>query len=482
MGTHSRRMRKRAVAGLGVVGLLGGLGLVAQTTVFAGAAEERAEQSTSFYVDPDTQAARWVAGNAGDPKAATVKAKIADTPAAVWFAIYDADPSAVTAAVEKVTQSAAAKDQTAVLVPYMIPQRDCGSHSAGGAPDFASYATWMKAFAAGLGDREVYVLMEPDSLAQAASCNSTDKDKRLGALADAGATVKEANPRARVYYDAGHSQWPVEAADLKDAGILTHGDGLVSNVSNYRHTKDEVAYGKALLKELGNPADLGLVVDTSRNGNGPAPDAQWCDPGGRALGAAPTTDTGDPDVDAFLWVKLPGEADGCISGAGQFVPERAYELATAAGNTGAHDGEADEKTPPADDPSTPGPSPQPGTPDLPDPDDEPKPGAEPSGSCTADVSVTDSWNDGYRADVTLTNGSEALSSWKVAWALPSGQRLVNAWNVLIQQDGSTVEGTNAPYNGEVKPGGTVSLGFVAEGKQAEAPRFTLNGVACAPSS
>ncbi|MEW1615934.1 MULTISPECIES: glycoside hydrolase family 6 protein [unclassified Streptomyces] len=474
-------MKKRAVVGLGAAGLLGGLGLIVHTTMFAGAAEERATAATAFYVAPDSQAARWVAGNAGDPKAATIKAKIADTPAAVWFAVYDADPSAVTAAVKKVTSSAAQKNRTAVLVPYMIPNRDCGSHSAGGAPDFAAYATWMDAFAAGLGEREVYVLMEPDSLAQAASCNSTDKDKRLAALADAGAKVKEANPRARVYYDAGHSGWPVKAADLKGAGILTHGDGLVSNVSNYRSTQEEVTYGKGLLRDLGSPAHLGLVVDTSRNGNGPAPDAQWCDPAGRALGATPTTATGDPAVDAFLWVKLPGEADGCISGAGQFVPERAFDLATAAGTGSVPDDGAVESVPPSEKPSPPAsqdPSPQP---DRPDPGPTPKPGTGLPASCTADFSVTNSWNHGYRADVTLKNGSKALDSWKVEWTLPPGQRLVNAWNVVTEQDGAIVRGTNAPYNGEVKPGGTLSLGFVAEGEHAAVPKFTLNGATCASS-
>jgi endoglucanase len=36
-------------------------------------------------------------------------------------------------------------------------------------------------------------------------------------------------------------------------------------------------------------------------------------------------------IDAFLWIKLPGEADGRIAEAGQFVPQRAFELATARG-------------------------------------------------------------------------------------------------------------------------------------------------------
>lgn len=68
-----------------------------------------------------------------------------------------------------------------------------------------------------------------------------------------------------------------------------------------------------------------FVVDTSRNGMGPwqppageYPDPQdWCNPPDRGLGLQPTADTGEPLVDAYLWVKIPGESDGeCTRGLG----------------------------------------------------------------------------------------------------------------------------------------------------------------------
>jgi endoglucanase len=37
-----------------------------------------------------------------------------------------------------------------------------------------------------------------------------------------------------------------------------------------------------------------FIIDTSRNGLGPAPDGSWCNPPGRALGPKPTADTGFP--------------------------------------------------------------------------------------------------------------------------------------------------------------------------------------------
>ena len=54
-----------------------------------------------------------------------------------------------------------------------------------------------------------------------------------------------------------------------------------------------------------------FVIDTSRNGQGPwTGTLDWCNPPGRGLGLAPTTRTGNALVDAYLWVKVPGESDG----------------------------------------------------------------------------------------------------------------------------------------------------------------------------
>jgi endoglucanase len=93
-----------------------------------------------------------------------------------------------------------------------------------------------------------------------------------------------------------------------------------------------------------------FVIDTSRNGVGPwqpadhpAGDPQdWCNPPDRSLGLRPTANTSQPLVDAYLWVKIPGESDGqCYrwtSGpldpvrgiqdpaAGQWFPDMALEL------------------------------------------------------------------------------------------------------------------------------------------------------------
>ena len=83
-------------------------------------------------------------------------------------------------------------------------------------------------------------------------------------------------------------------------------------------------------------ASTHFVVDTSRNGQGPnsmqsfaaAPFNQpssvisklasgnWCNPPAAGLGPRPTSDTGVPLLDAYLWVKIPGESDGQCDAAG----------------------------------------------------------------------------------------------------------------------------------------------------------------------
>ncbi|MBG0856778.1 glycoside hydrolase family 6 protein [Streptomyces spinoverrucosus] len=286
---------------------------------------------TRLYRHPDSQILDWVRANPDDPRSAVV-ARIADQPASVWFA--DFTPGTITSRVAAVTAGAAAQGRVPVVVPYAIPDRDCGGHSQGGAPDLAAYDDWIERFAAGLGSGEVIVILEPDSVAQADCLPAADRADRFASLARAGRVLKAANPKARVYYDAGHSGWnpaQKQAALLRQAGAASpaSSDGVFSNVSNFHRTADEIAYDRQVLAALGGPDGLGAVIDTSRNGNGAPADGAWCDPAGRKIGRAPTLHTGEARIDAYLWVKLPGESDGCKGTPGTFSPSYAYDLASS---------------------------------------------------------------------------------------------------------------------------------------------------------
>ncbi|MFF4650613.1 glycoside hydrolase family 6 protein [Streptomyces sp. NPDC001380] len=103
---------------------------------------------------------------------------------------------------------------------------------------------------------------------------------------------------------------------------------------------DEQSYALGLRDKLiatGFPASIGMLVDTSRNGwggsarpSGPGPltsvDAyvdggrldrrihagNWCNQSGAGLGERPAASPA-PNIDAYVWVKPPGESDGASS-------------------------------------------------------------------------------------------------------------------------------------------------------------------------
>ncbi|WP_428632285.1 glycoside hydrolase family 6 protein [Sphingopyxis sp.] len=184
----------------------------------------------------------------------------------------------------------------------------------------------------------------------------------------------------RLYLDGTGSSWlaPGEAATRLIKADVARARGFFLNVSNFESDARVVPYARwvsdciALVTRGGldpracpsqyGPADFkdhetwgatdaaydslfeqaGLrrdpvsqkhaVIDTSRNGKGSweppvgkYSDAEvWCNPPGRGLGRQPTLASGTPHVDAFLWIKIPGESDGeCHRGrGGPADPER----------------------------------------------------------------------------------------------------------------------------------------------------------------
>ncbi len=294
----------------------------------AASATPAAAAPSVFYVDPETNAAHWVAANPNDSRAAVIRDRIANVPQARWFTTTNT--STVRAQVDAFVGAAATAGKVPILVVYDIPNRDCGGASSGGAPSHEAYRAWIDEVAAGLAGRPAAIVLEPDVLALMTNCqNAQQQADTRSSIAYAGKRLKAGSAQAKVYFDIGHSAWlsASEAANrLKAADISGSADGISTNVSNYQSTSAEIAYAKAILSNIGD-GRLQAVIDTSRNGNGPQ-GSEWCDPPGRKIGTPSTTETGDPRIAAFLWVKLPGEADGCLAPAGQFVPQRAYELAT----------------------------------------------------------------------------------------------------------------------------------------------------------
>ncbi len=401
--------RRRRVLGAVVVALVTTLA-VAPT---AGAREHRSDGDL-YVPPPDFGAVRQIIElhlRRRHEDAALIRAMI-ETPQAVWFT--QGTPRSVTRDVRLTTILAAAHRTVPVLVAYNIPFRDCAQFSAGGATTRAEYEAWIDAFAAGIGNRQAVVILEPDGLGiipwydpygsadgsnalewcQPAEANPATAAAERFAMLDHAVDALAALPNVTTYLDGTHSAW-LGAGDiahrLAQAGVAD-ADGFYLNVSNYHFTTNNVQYGQwissclayatavaagdffgcpnqywnggplpAKIAQLrgewigdalsafgewsaasddpalntsgidlrysnmlqGTPATTHYVIDTSRNGRGPwqppaYPDPQdWCNPPDRGLGLAPTLDTGIALVDAFLWVKIPGESDGeCTRGLG----------------------------------------------------------------------------------------------------------------------------------------------------------------------
>jgi endoglucanase len=258
--------------------------------------------------------------------------RLAAQPQAAWFGAWSGD---IRAAVDRHAGAAAAAGAVPVLVAYNIPQRDCGGASAGGLGSADAYRTWIRAFAAGIGTRRAIVVVEPDALTLVDCLSATDRERRYELLRDA-AAVLAARTGTSVYLDAGHPRWlsADEAARRLVRAGAADAQGFALNVSSHIATPELVDYGRRVAAGAGGKH---FVLDTSRNGLGPAPGGAWCNAPGRALGATPspaTTSTSDPLHDASLWVKRPGESDGTCNGgppAGTWWPESALALARNAG-------------------------------------------------------------------------------------------------------------------------------------------------------
>jgi len=262
------------------------------------------------------------------PDDAAVMDKVAAQAQAQWIGNWNTD---VRGDVDRVVTTAMGAGALPVLVAYNIPLRDCGSYSAGGATSPDAYRSWIAAYAAGLAGRPALVVLEPDALGGMGCLSSSDQASRLELLRHAVQTLKSAG--AFVYLDAGNNRWQsvaTIASRLRAAGI-EFAAGFSLNVSNFFSTAEESRYGDAVSAAVGGKH---YVIDTSRNGLGATSDAQWCNPDGRAVGERPTSITGRALVDAYLWVKVPGESDGSCNGyprSGTWMPEVALAMARRAG-------------------------------------------------------------------------------------------------------------------------------------------------------
>ncbi|MFC9058976.1 cellulose binding domain-containing protein [Streptomyces sp. NPDC057074] len=116
----------------------------------------------------------------------------------------------------------------------------------------------------------------------------------------------------------------------------------------------------------------------------------------------------------------------------------------------------------------------------PGPDPDPDPGEPGEAACQVSYG-TNVWQNGFTADVTVTNtGTAPVDGWRLAFTLPSGQRISNAWNASVTPSSGAVTATGVAHNARIAPGGSLSFGFQGThgGTFAEPDGFRLNDAAC----
>lgn len=283
-------------------------------------------QKVAFYVGPDlapapapdggplsrplfipTTSYAWRAyQNATDPATKRLLYQIAGTPSAIWIGGRSTDA----AWVRQVTETANAAGRTPVWVLYAIPNRDCNGVWSGGLTGPAAYDAWIDSIRAGIARLPAVVIVEPDAIGMNCLTDAQRAD-RIAMLRYAMQTLSR-DPNTWLYIHGGSNGLyaPTFASILKQVGV-GYGHGFALNVSGFDTTAGEVSYGSALLSNLNALGVPGMhyVIDTSRNGLGRQPGGS-CNARGAALGKRPTTATGRAEVDAWLWIKPPGETDG----------------------------------------------------------------------------------------------------------------------------------------------------------------------------
>jgi predicted carbohydrate-binding protein with CBM5 and CBM33 domain len=96
--------------------------------------------------------------------------------------------------------------------------------------------------------------------------------------------------------------------------------------------------------------------------------------------------------------------------------------------------------------------------------DQPPPTDPPTGTCSAAQRITNQWNGGYQAEVTVKNtGGHPILGWMVEFTLASGQRVDSLWNGSMTSQGQAVMVHNADWNGSLAVGATATFGYVVSG-------------------
>jgi endoglucanase len=128
-------------------------------------------------------------------------------------------------------------------------------------------------------------------------------------------------PHTVVYIEGGYSDAarPGYTARVLRAVDVARIQGFYTNDTHINWAIKEIRWAEKVSRLVGGTH---FIVNTSDSGRGPLLNADparqgvesLCNPPGRGAGPRPTTDTGFPNLDAFLWVHVPGLSSGHCNG------------------------------------------------------------------------------------------------------------------------------------------------------------------------
>jgi len=209
----------------------------------------------------------------------------------------------------------------------------------------------------------IVAIIEPDSLPNLATnmgdphCgNSATETAYLTGVTYAVTQIAQNSPKVTMYIDAAHGGWlgwqnnmQTFVQIIQKLNVIQYIRGFSDNVANYQpigvacssvdyclnnqHPNDPCCSDPCHLLTQYNPANNEMnyvqemaaafsqatgwtpyfVTDSGRDGipNERADCANWCNIRGAGIGKTPRTNTGLSFIDAYYWLKTPGESDGC---------------------------------------------------------------------------------------------------------------------------------------------------------------------------
>jgi endoglucanase len=196
-------------------------------------------------------------------------ARIARRPRVQWEGVWWPNDQAKAVAQEYIADTTHGNPNvlSQVAVFRLDPWEDDACHRLPSGSDQASYKQWINAFAAGIGNARVALVLQPDVPFQLCVPHHSPVSMQLLRWA---AQRFSAIPHTTVYIDVGSADWisARTATRLLLAAGIRYARGFALNATHYDSTQSEVLFGARVVAALARAGVRGrhFVVNTADNG------------------------------------------------------------------------------------------------------------------------------------------------------------------------------------------------------------------------